>query len=330
MVKDFRYIIKRIIIGVGIALTLSFLRGNFVLGVNALEINSYNTGGATGNVNSQSTGFGFTVNGSPWANWGAGYLYFNFSLSKYSGNSTSTIVTPRSAYATSGGTTYVCSIGTTSNNNSTWNTLVYSARCPMTMASDGLTYVYVRLFESRTGSDIGSYEYSIAGQMTYEQAESVNVNVDTSGTTNAINNQINNDNQNTQSIINSQNNTTNAINGVNDTLKNDNVNSNTGNNFFSNFKSDNHGLSGIITAPLRLINSITSSTCSSLSLPLPFVKQNAVLPCMSTVYNQFPTFYNLWQLITTGIVSYWVIVRIFGHIKGMQNPNDDRIEVFEL
>lgn len=330
MIRDISYILKRIIIGVVIALVLAFLRGTLLIGVSALEINSYNTGGAVGNVNSQTTGFGFNVTGNPWSNWGPGYLYFNFSLSKYSGSSTSTIVTPRSAYATSGGNTYVCSIGTTSNNNSTWNTLVYSARCPMTMASDGLTYIYVRLFDTSTGADIGTYEYSIAGQMTYEQATNVDVNVDTSGTTNAINNQINNDNQNTQSIINSQNNTTNAVNDVNDTLNDDNVSSSTGSSFFNDFQSDSHGLSGIVTAPLRLIQSLSSSTCSSLVLPLPFVSENATLPCMSIIYNQFPTFYSLWQLITTGLIAYWVLIKIFGHVKGMQNPTDDRIEVFNL
>ena len=113
-------------------------------------------------------------------------------------------------------------------------------------------------------------------------------------------------------------------------LNDDNVSTSEASSFFSNFTSNNHGVSGIITAPLRLINSLATSTCSPLSIPLPFMNQNATLPCMSTIYSQFPTFYTLWQLITTGLIGYWVLIKIFGHIKGMQNPKDDRIEVLQL
>lgn len=101
--------------------------------------------------------------------------------------------------------------------------------------------------------------------------------------------------------------------------------------FFNDFSVNSHGLSGIITSPLRLINSLSSSSCSSLSLPLPFVNQSVVLPCMSTIYSQhFSTFLTLYRLITDGIISYWVLIKIFGHIKGMQSPDDDRIEVLDL
>lgn len=117
---------------------------------------------------------------------------------------------------------------------------------------------------------------------------------------------------------------------INNTLNDDNVDTNQANDFFSNFNSNNHGLSGIISAPLRLINSLSTSTCSSLVLPLPFVQQNATLPCMSTVYNNFPTFYSLWQLITTGLIGYWVIIKIYGKIHEFQDPNVDRVEVLDL
>lgn len=100
---------------------------------------------------------------------------------------------------------------------------------------------------------------------------------------------------------------------------------------FNNFTVNNHGLSGIITAPLRLLQSLSTSTCSPLSFPLPFVNQNATLPCMKPIYNTyFHDFLVLYQLITTGLIGYWVVVKIYSHVKGMQNPDDDRIEVFDL
>lgn len=122
-----------------------------------------------------------------------------------------------------------------------------------------------------------------------------------------------------------------SIQEVNNTLNNDDVPSGTGTDFFNDFSVNNHGLSGIITAPIRLINSLSSSTCSPLIIPLPFVNNNVTLPCMSTIYNTyFSGFLTLYQLITNGVIAYWVLIKIFGHVKGMQNPEDDRIEVFDL
>lgn len=106
----------------------------------------------------------------------------------------------------------------------------------------------------------------------------------------------------------------------------------TGSSFFNDFSSTDHGgLSGIITSPLRLINSLASTSCSSLSFPLPFVNQNVSLPCMSTIYQtHFPTFLSIYQLITTGLIGYWVLIKIFGHIRGFKDPEKDKVEVLEL
>lgn len=41
--------------------------------------------------------------------------------------------------------------------------------------------------------------------------------------------------------------------------------------FFNDFTTDTHGLTAIITAPLSLISSITSKSCSPLALPLPLL-----------------------------------------------------------
>lgn len=101
--------------------------------------------------------------------------------------------------------------------------------------------------------------------------------------------------------------------------------------FFSGFTTNTHGLTGIITAPLTLIGNITSSTCSPLSVPLPFVSSNISLPCMSTIYSQyFGNFYTVYRVITFGIIAYWVCVRIFAMVKDFKNPEHDEIEVMDL
>ena len=101
--------------------------------------------------------------------------------------------------------------------------------------------------------------------------------------------------------------------------------------FFSGFTTDTFGLTSIITAPLNLIGSITSSTCTPLGLPLPFVNKTLELPCMSSIYSQyFGSFFTLYQTITFGIIAYWVCVRIFNLVKDFKNPDHDEIEVLDL
>ena len=102
-------------------------------------------------------------------------------------------------------------------------------------------------------------------------------------------------------------------------------------NFFKDFTTDTFGLTSIITAPLNLISSLTSKTCSNLVLPLPYVNKNLTLPCLSTIYSQFfGDFLTIYQTITFGIVAYWVCVRIFNLVKDFKNPDHDEIEVMDL
>jgi len=82
---------------------------------------------------------------------------------------------------------------------------------------------------------------------------------------------------------------------------------------------------------LSLISKITSSSCSPLVLPLPYIDKELTLPCMGTIYsNYFGSFLSIYQVITFGIVSYWVLVRIFNLVKDFKNPDHDEIEVLDL
>lgn len=127
--------------------------------------------------------------------------------------------------------------------------------------------------------------------------------------------------------------TNNKLNDLKDNITNsDSSNAkNDANNFFSNFQTDTFGLTSIITAPLNLISSLTSKTCSPLNLPLPFINKNLPLPCLSTIYSEyFGSFLTIYQTITFGIVAYWVCVRIFNLVKDFKNPDHDEIEVMDL
>lgn len=136
-----------------------------------------------------------------------------------------------------------------------------------------------------------------------------------------------------QTIINQNNQQLEEQKKTNDTLTDDNIQQaqDSAGGFFNDFNTDTHGLTGIITAPLSLIESITSSTCSSLVIPLPYVDKDLTLPCMGTIYsNYFGSFLSIYQIITFGIVAYWVLVRIFNLVKDFKNPDHDEIEVLDL
>lgn len=102
------------------------------------------------------------------------------------------------------------------------------------------------------------------------------------------------------------------------------------NNFFNDFESNDFGLSNIITLPLTTIQSITSKSCTPLSLTLPFVNKTFQLPCMTTIYSKFEPFYSIYQTITFGVISYWVCVQIYAMVKGFKDPTKDEIEVMDL
>lgn len=124
-----------------------------------------------------------------------------------------------------------------------------------------------------------------------------------------------------------------SINDTNDTLKDDNVDESLSkaDSFFNDFTTNTHGLTGIITAPLNAIQSLTSKSCSPLVLPLPFVDKNLTLPCMRQIYtDNFGSFMNLYDIIIIGITSYWVMVRIFTLVKDFKNPDHDEVEVVDL
>ena len=120
---------------------------------------------------------------------------------------------------------------------------------------------------------------------------------------------------------------------TNDLLNDDDTSSatNQAGNFFSNFTTNTHGLTSIITAPLSAIQSLTSSTCTPLVLPLPYVNRDLTLPCMRQIYvDNFGGFMTLYDTITFGIIAYWVLVRIFALVKDFKNPEHDEIEVMDL
>ena len=101
--------------------------------------------------------------------------------------------------------------------------------------------------------------------------------------------------------------------------------------FFTNFDNNTHGLTGIITLPLSTIQSLANTSCVTLSIPVPFTNDNFTLPCMTQVYESaVPEIYSMWQIVSFGIISYYICLDIFKMVKGFKDPNEDKVEVLDL
>lgn len=146
-----------------------------------------------------------------------------------------------------------------------------------------------------------------------------------------------NDNSNLESSIDrnteEQEETNNKLDDLNDNITSSDISSanDSANDLVNSFEDNEYGLSDIITIPLATIESITSNSCNSLVLPLPFVDKNITLPCMNSIYSDtFGLFFTMYQTITTGIIGYYVCVNVYRLVKGFKDPTDDKIEVMEL
>lgn len=121
------------------------------------------------------------------------------------------------------------------------------------------------------------------------------------------------------------------IDSTNDILSNPNIDSGLGSDFFNNFSSQDFGLSQIITLPLTTIQSLANTSCVSLNIPIPFTNSTIPLPCMTQVYQTYiPTIFNIWQVVSFGIIAYFICIDIVHLVKGFKDPDSDKVEVLDL
>lgn len=104
-------------------------------------------------------------------------------------------------------------------------------------------------------------------------------------------------------------------------------------NPFVNWHTDEHGLFSVITAPLMIFVNLQSnqSQCQPLQLPLPYVNRNIELPCMTPLYQtMFGSMFTMYQTIVSGIISYYVMLKMLEMVKGIKDPQNDKIEATAL
>ena len=138
-------------------------------------------------------------------------------------------------------------------------------------------------------------------------------------------------NQKIQQQIQEQEKTNQELGELNDNLTNSTVDSGSASGFFDNFQDNEHGLSGIITAPLNFIKNLNSKSCSPINVSIPLINSNFSLPCMSSFYNtHFAELFRIYQIVIFGLIAYRICLDIFRIVKGFKDPDSDKVEVLDL
>lgn len=122
--------------------------------------------------------------------------------------------------------------------------------------------------------------------------------------------------------------TNDKLDDLNSSLKNSDVDTN--GSFFSNFTSRDHGISGIITAPLRAINKLTSA-CQPVTFSV--LDEPIELPCGDTLFwnkEGVQSFRLIWNILVGGPILFLLLKKLFKVVESLKNPDDDRIEVMDL
>lgn len=155
-----------------------------------------------------------------------------------------------------------------------------------------------------------------------------NTQIQTNSKLNDLNNKQQQTNNKLDDLNNKQNQTNSKLDDLNNNLKNSDVDTN--GSFFSNFTSTDHGISGIISAPLRAINKLTSS-CQPVTFSV--LDEPIELPCGDTLFwnkEGVQSFRLIWNILVGGPILFLLLKKLFKVVESLKNPDDDRIEVMDL
>lgn len=210
-------------------------------------------------------------------------------------------------------------------NNRPYNTGYDTFKCPVSVGTTSITDFTISYY-----SNIQAIAYiGINPNFQFLTSSGNSIVSEQQATTQAINN-LNNTQQQTNNKIDETNN---KLQETNDTLNSTDTTEaeSEAEDLFTNFETSDYGLSGIITAPLNLIESLVSKNCTPLKLPLPFVDEDLTLPCLSSIYrDNFNIFLVLYQTIISALIGYKICVEVFFMVKGFKDPGEDKIEVLDL
>lgn len=309
MVKSFKYIFTRIIIGVGIALILMLLKGGLIANVNAMSVTTI---GTANNANIASCQ-GCNIIDSDLTNYYSGltntgaYIHFNVAISSSTntGALISTLVVSRLKIDNN---TYTCSINGISNNNITsaqnpsQTQAIYSLTCPVQFKNTGqIQHLYVQV-NGTAPSFLSVYSpFTIV----YDDGN--------------------------QAVVNAIEDNTEAQEETNDTLKDDSVDNDKAESDIDDMKdkvASNGSITQLLTLPITLYQSILNSlngSCTSFSLGSLY-NHNLTLPCINLQNLLGSTLYGIIDILCCGsfiLVFRKRMVDIFNHMTSLNDRGNE-------
>lgn len=194
-----------------------------------------------------------------------------------------------------------------------------SFMCPM-YKNDPLTKITLRLNSNSPtpftySIDVNTYKLFY----NYDSTDIINSNgtIINQNTTIITQQQQQNDYVQNGSTTGAQNDSTNALSGLQQT--------------FSQKMTGMNELTQMVFAPIQMMLTISSGTCIPMEWDIPFVNVHVVVPCMSTIYNNyFGLFITMFSTVIMGIYAYRSVLKLVNCIKDILDAENDKLEVLEL
>lgn len=122
--------------------------------------------------------------------------------------------------------------------------------------------------------------------------------------------------------------TNNSITNMYQTIYDSTVDSNS--SFFENFTDNDHGLSGIVTAPLVLIKELNSgTTCTPLTLPI--LGKNISIPSGCILWEKVPNEIEvIYHIFVGGFLAYIIATNLFHDVNNLKDPEKSEVSTLDL
>lgn len=308
MVKS---IIKRVIVGIGVALGIMAIKGSLIANVSALEVVTFSTPNNTNFASCTSCG----VINSDW-NFSSGLtnvsgiingnvLVYNTAVTNGEFLTTLTLMRIRID-----GVDYPCTFNAygspyTINNSGGQQKIVsiYSIQCPVRFGNNGnFQHIYI---QTNGGSGNNGISFYSPISFTYDNGN--------------------------EEIINSINDNTSAVEETNDTLKDDSVDNDKAEGDIDDMKdkvASNGTITQLLTLPIQLYQKILNSlngSCSSINLGSLF-NHNLTLTCINLQNILGSTLYNIIDILCCGLFILAFrkkMVDIFNHMTSLNDRGNE-------
>lgn len=166
----------------------------------------------------------------------------------------------------------------------------------------------------RFGYKMNTLEYALGEDPLTSQLNDINTNI---SNTNIL-------------LTNVVTNLTSGFDSLDDTIQDPSIDLNSSQSFFNDFSDDNHGLSGVLTAPLTVIRNLNDgSTCDPLTFTV--FNTSVSMPSGCILWDQVPSgVENVYYIFIGGFLAYILVTRLWHDINDLKDPNKSEVDTLDL